>query len=328
MLQKEINNSIKNDLIKTINSPKAELHIHLEGCLEPEMILNIAKRNGIPIKHKTTNEIKDSYKFNNLKDFLNLYYQGISILKTEEDYFELTYAYLSEAHKNNITYTEMFIDPQAHIIHGVPLKNIFQGIERAIILAKKNYSINANLIVSFLRHLSQDNALKVFDQIMEFRNNFIGIGLDSSELGNPPNKFKLLFDKARIENLKLVAHAGEEGPASYVWEALDILGVNRIDHGNAICTDKELVHRIIKDQIALTMCPLSNHCLKVVSDLKNHQALTLLNQGVKITINSDDPAYFGGYLNKNFFELTKSLSLTVEDIEKLIKNSFEARFII
>jgi adenine deaminase len=306
---------------------KAELHVHLEGSLEPEMLLALALKNKIKIKYNSIAEIKQAYQFNNLQEFLDLYYQGMSVLHTEQDFFDLTYAYLTKAHHDNVTHTEMFIDPQGHISRGILLKDVFNGITNAIKEANKNYSITANLIVCFLRHLSEIDALKTFDQVMEFRHNFIGIGLDSSELGHPPHKFKNLFAKARNEKLKLVAHAGEEGPARYVWEALDILGVDRIDHGNAILTDKELIQRIVKDNIPLTMCPLSNKSLQVVPDLKEHQALKLLNHGVCVTINSDDPAYFGGYINQNYTELAAALALSPTEIAKFAELSLSAKFV-
>ena len=307
------------------NLKKAELHMHLEGSLEPEMMLNLAKKNKVQLKYQSINEIKNAYKFNNLQEFLDLYYQGMSVLQTKQDFFDLTYAYLTNAHHDNVTHTEMFIDPQGHISRGISLKNVFDGINDAIIEADNNYNIKASIIVCFLRHLSEADALLVFDQVMDFRDKFIGIGLDSSELGNPPSKFKNLFNKARLEKLKLVAHAGEEGPASYIWEALDILGVDRIDHGNAVLSDNELIKRIVKDEISLTMCPLSNKSLNVVPNLKNHQALELLNHGVRVT--SDDPAYFGGYINQNYTEITKALSLSDKEVEKLAKLSLEAKFI-
>lgn len=306
---------------------KAELHMHLEGSLEPEMMLNLALKNNVKLKYKSIEEIRNAYKFNNLQEFLDLYYQGMSVLQTKEDFFDLTYAYLTKAHSDNVTYAEMFFDPQGHTCRGIALKKIFGGIDQAIIEAEKNYGIKASTIVCFLRHLSEDDALRTFDQIMQFRDSFIGIGLDSSELGNPPSKFKNLFNQARAEKLKLVAHAGEEGPASYVWEALDVLGIDRIDHGNAILLDKELIRRVAKDKIALTMCPLSNKSLQVVPDLRNHQALDLLNHGVQVTINSDDPAYFGGYINQNYTQLANALNLSNNDLEQFTQISLDARFI-
>lgn len=313
--------------LNSINNPKAELHIHLEGSLEPQMILDLAKRNNIQIKYSSLAEFAKAYQFKNLQEFLDLYYLGMSVLQTENDYFDLTYAYLTRAHQDNVTHSEMFFDPQAHLEHGVSLDIMMSGLWRAIVQAKADYGINGSLIPCFLRHLSEDNALSVFDDLMNYRDKIIGIGLDSSELGNPPAKFKNLFNLARKEQLKLLAHAGEEGPVSYVWDALDILGVDRIDHGNAILSDQALIKRIATDKITLTMCPLSNRCLQVVPDLSKHQAIELLNHDVCVTINSDDPAYFGGYINQNYVELATALNLTDAEINKLIENSLTAKFV-
>lgn len=307
--------------------PKAELHIHLEGSLEPEMLLALAIKNNIAIKYKSIAEVKQAYQFNNLQEFLDLYYQGMSVLQTEQDYYDLTYAYLTKAHQDNVLYTEMFFDPQAHLERNINLATVINGLTHAINQAKLDYGINAHLIPCFLRHLSEEDALKTFDKLMDYRDKFIGIGLDSSEVGNPPSKFKNLFTKARNEKLKLVAHAGEEGSAEYIWEAIDILGVDRIDHGNSVLQDRELLKRIAKDKIGLTMCPLSNKCLQVVPDLKNHPIVDLLDEGVKCTINSDDPAYFGGYINANYQALINELKLTNIEVEQLIKNSLDVRFI-
>ena len=312
-------------LIQNLN--KAELHIHLEGSLEPEMMLNLANRNGVKLKYNTIEEIKLAYKFGNLQEFLDLYYQGMSALITEQDYFDLTYAYLKKAAADNVTHSEIFIDPQGHLPRGVSLSTMFNGVNAAVTQAKLDFGIQCNIIVCFLRHLSEKNALDMFDKLMDYRSNFIGIGLDSSELGNPPIKFKNLFELAKKEQLKLVAHAGEEGPASYVWDALDILGVDRIDHGNSIYSDKELIKRVAKDKIAITMCPISNRCLQVVPNLVDHKALELLNHGVIVTINSDDPAYFGGYINQNYLDLAKALSLSAKEVEILANNSLIAKFI-
>lgn len=309
-----------------LTNPKSEIHIHIEGSLEPELLFKIANRNNISLKYSSVDELRNAYKFNNLQEFLDIYYQGMSVLQTEQDYFDLTFAYLQRAKIDNVTHVEMFFDPQAHLERGVGLDVVFSGLNKAIVAAKDKLAINSSLIPCFLRHLSEDNALQTFDILMEYRDNFIGIGLDSSELGNPPSKFKRLFDRARNEKLKLVAHAGEEGPAEYVWEALDILGVDRIDHGNAIVTDDALIKRIATDQIGITMCPLSNHCLKNVSNLIEHQALELLNKGVLVTINSDDPAYFGGYVNDNYQALIDSLNLSDNDIIQLMQNSFKVKF--
>lgn len=306
---------------------KAELHIHIEGSLEPQMLLDLSLRNKVAIKYNSLEEIKRAYKFANLQEFLDIYYQGMSVLIREQDFFDLTYAYLTKAHQDNVTHSEIFFDPQGHLHRGVSLQTIFNGMNAAIKQANLDFGIVTSIIPCFLRHLSEDDALKTFEQLMDYRDNFIGIGLDSSELGHPPSKFKNLFNLARKENLKLVAHAGEEGPASYVWEAIDVLGVDRIDHGDAIATDETLINRVVKDQLALTMCPISNQCLQVVPDLSQHMALKLLEKGVKVTINSDDPAYFGGYVNDNYSALAGKLNLSNTDLELFVKNSLDARFI-
>ncbi len=306
--------------------PKAELHMHLEGSLEPEMLFALAKRNKIQLPYQTVSDIHKAYRFSHLQAFLDLYYQGMSVLLQEQDYYELAQGYLKKAHQDHVQHVELFLDPQAHLSRGVSLSSVFKGIDQAIQQAQQAYGMTVSIIVCFLRHLSQKEALEAFEQLMPYRDQFIGIGLDSSELGHPPRQFKELFALARTEKLRLVAHAGEEGPASYVWEALDILGVERIDHGNAIHTDPVLIQRIVKDQIPLTMCPLSNKALNVVPDLKNHPARDLMNQGVKVTINSDDPAYFGGYLNQNYWALAKALALTHAELETLARHSIEARF--
>ena len=310
-----------------LRQPKAELHMHLEGSLEPEMLMNLAKKNNVEIKYKSIAEVYQAYKFNHLQEFLDIYYQGMSVLCTEQDFYDLTYAYLKKAQQDNISHVELFFDPQAHLVRNIPLNTIINGIDKAIQQAKQEFLINTSLIPCFLRHLSERNALMVFEELMNYRDKFIGIGLDSSELGNPPSKFKQLFNLARQEKLRLVAHAGEEGDASYVWEALDILGVTRIDHGNSVIQDKELIKRIVTDKIGLTMCPLSNKSLHVVPNLADHPALKLLNAGLKVTINSDDPAYFGGYLNQNYQALIDGLNLQDLDILQLMQNSLDVKFI-
>jgi adenosine deaminase len=306
---------------------KAELHLHLEGSLEPELMFNLAKRNNFNLPYTSVEQIKHAYQFNQLQDFLDIYYKGMSVLQTEQDYFDLTWAYLTKAHADGVTHSEMFFDPQAHLQRGISLSTIFNGITQAIQQASIEYNLQASLIPCFLRHLSEKNALNTFELLMNYRDKFIGIGLDSSELGNPPSKFKQLFNIARQEQLKLVAHAGEEGPAEYVWEALDILGVDRIDHGNAISTDPQLIKRIVTDKIPLTMCPLSNKCLNVTPDLREHQAKQLLDSGVIVTINSDDPAYFGGYVQQNYRELSENLALSDQELDQLCHNSLIAKFI-
>jgi adenosine deaminase len=314
-------------MMDIINKPKAELHIHLEGSLEPQMMLDMAKRNNVKLRYASLADFTKAYQFKNLQEFLDLYYLGMSVLQTEQDYFDLTYAYLARSSADNVTHSEMFFDPQAHIERGIALSTVINGIWRGIMQARVDYGIQGSLISCFLRHLSEDSALRVFDELMNYRDKIIGIGLDSTELGNPPAKFKNLFDRARGEKLKLVAHAGEEGTANYVWDALDILGVDRIDHGDAILSDQILIKRVAKEKIALTMCPLSNHCLQVVPELSKHPALELLHHGVRVTINSDDPAYFGGYVNQNYVALGKACNISDTDLEQLVQNSLDAKFV-
>lgn len=314
-------------MMDIINHPKAELHVHLEGTLEPQMMLDLAKKNNVNLRYTSLADFAKAYQFKNLQEFLDLYYMGMSVLQTKQDFYDLTYAYLARASQDNVTHSEVFFDPQAHIDRGIALSTIMDGIWPAILHAKLDYGIQASLIPCFLRHLSEDNALSVFDEVMQYRDKIIGIGLDSTEVGNPAIKFKNLFDRARGEKLKLVAHAGEEGPASYVWDALDILGVDRIDHGNAILSDRELIKRVAKEKIALTMCPLSNQCLQVTPDLSRHPALELLHHGVRVTINSDDPAYFGGYINENYIKLSQAMNISNGDLHELIQNSLDAKFI-
>jgi adenosine deaminase len=310
-----------------LKKPKAELHLHIEGTLEPQMMFDLAKRNNVSLKYNSVEEIKRAYSFNNLQEFLDLYYQGMSVLITEQDFYDLTYAYLQKAVNDNVTHAEIFVDPQAHIERKINLSKVFGGIQKAFSQAKKDFGIKTSLIVCFLRHLSERDALNCFEEVMNYRQHFIGIGLDSSELGHPPIKFKNLFKVAEKEKLFLVAHAGEEGPAEYVWQAIDELGVNRIDHGNAIITDSTLIKRIVKDRLALTMCPLSNKSLKVTPDLKDYPVKYLLDKGVKVTINSDDPAYFGGYINENYSQLINALNLTNDEVIQLLDNSLESKFI-
>ena len=308
------------------NLPKAELHIHIEGSLEPQMLLDLAKRNRIELKYTTIEQVKQAYKFNNLQDFLDLYYQGMGVLQTEADFYDLTYAYLVKSHSQNVTYAEIFFDPQAHTDRGVAFKSVISGITQAISVAKVQLGIEAKLILSFLRHLPESSAMQILEQALDYRQMFIGVGLDSSELGFPPRLFKNVFRAAKDSGLHLVAHAGEEGPAEYVWEAIDILGVERIDHGNNAINDRQLVARIASDKLALTMCPLSNQRLKSVPNLAQHQLRQFLDAGVIATINSDDPAYFDGYLNENYWAIAQALQLTTEDISLLAQNSFTAAF--
>lgn len=312
------------DYIKRI--PKAELHLHIEGTFEPELMFEIAKRNGIEINFNSIEELKAAYNFNNLQEFLDIYYAGAKVLITEQDFYDLTWAYLEKANDNNVIHTEIMFDPQTHTERGIAFDTVINGIYSALKDAKREFGITSKLIMSFLRHMPQDSAFETFDNYYRHKEKISIIGLDSSELGNPPNKFKEIYEKALSEGLKLTAHAGEEGPPEYVWEALDILKVNRIDHGNRSLEDEQLVQRLVNEQIVLTVCPLSNLKLKVVDDLKNHPLRTMMNKGMNVTVNSDDPAYFGGYINQNFIKITNALGLSEQDIYELVKNSIESSF--
>lgn len=305
--------------------PKAELHIHIEGSLEPEMMWNLARRNGISLPYESIDAIRRAYDFACLQDFLDLYYAGMQVLKTEQDFFELADAYLQRAERDNVRHIECFFDPQAHIERGVPLAHVMDGLVRAARKARER-GVSVSLILCFLRHLSERDALRMLEDAMPYRSEFIGVGLDSSELGHPPSKFERVFAAARDEGFRLTAHAGEEGPPSYIWEALDMLGVERIDHGNRALEDPALVSRLRQDQIPLTVCPLSNLKLAVVDDLAAHPLKRMLDQGLLATVNSDDPAYFGGYINANFLTVGRALDLTRTELATLAENSFAAAF--
>jgi len=309
------------------NLPKAELHIHIEGSFEPELMFKIAKRNNINIPFKSIKEIEDAYKFNCLQDFLDIYYQGANVLQTEKDFYDLTYSYLKKCSHQNVLHTEIMFDPQTHTERGVKFETVINGISKACADAKTNLNITTNLIMSYLRHLSEDNCFKTLEDAIPFKDKIICVGLDSSEKGNPPSKFKKLFDKSIEEGFITVAHAGEEGSADYVWEAIDILKVKRIDHGNNALQDKKLIDEIVKRDLALTVCPLSNKALQVVPDLKNHPLKKMINLGLKVTINSDDPAFFGGQINENYIQIQQALNLTKEDLYKIARNSFEYSFL-
>jgi len=309
------------------NIPKAELHLHIEGTFEPELIFKIAERNKINLKYKSVEELHSAYKFNNLQDFLDIYYAGANVLITEQDFYDLTLAYLEKMKSQNVLHTEIFFDPQTHTARGIEFSTVINGIHSALKDAEKEFGITSKLIMSFLRHLSEADAFKTFDQGLKFRNWITGIGLDSSEVGNPPSKFQRVFKKAKSEGFLVMAHAGEEGPSEYVWEALDLLTVQRIDHGNRALDDADLVKRLADEQIALTVCPLSNLKLCVVDTLEEHPLKTMLDQGILATVNSDDPAYFDGYVNENYLETAQALNLTKEDVYQLAKNSFIGSFL-
>ena len=309
------------------NIPKAELHLHIEGTFEPELMFKIAERNKISLKYNSVEEIHSAYKFNNLQEFLDIYYAGANVLITEQDFYDLTWAYLEKINSQNVIHTEIFFDPQTHTERGIEFSTVINGIHHALIDAEKEFGITSKLIMSFLRHLSEEDAFNTLELGLKTRDWIAGIGLDSSERGNPPSKFKRVFEKARGEGFKVMARAGEEGPAEYVWEALDILNVQRIDHGNHSLDDPKLVERIVDEQIALTVCPLSNLKLCVVDKLENHPLKIMLDNGILATVNSDDPAYFDGYVNENYLETARALNLSKEDIYRLAKNSFAGSFL-
>ena len=309
------------DLIAAL--PKAELHIHLEGSLEPEMVFDLAERNGIPLEYASVDALQRAYSFSSLQDFLDIYYTGMRVLQTRMDFYDLAIAYFNRAMQDNVKHAEVFFDPQAHTDRGVPLAEVVDGIVAAV----KEAGLSVYLIPCFLRHLSEQDAMDTLLELEPFTEHFCGVGLDSSELGHPPGKFVRVFERARELGLKLVAHAGEEGPPEYVWEALDILQVHRIDHGNRALEDSALVERLRSHQVPLTVCPLSNLKLAVVDDLRFHPLKRMLDAGLATTVNSDDPAYFGGYINKNFREIASSLDLSVDEVITLAENSFTASFL-
>ncbi len=307
--------------------PKAELHLHIEGTLEPKLMFRLAKKNKIKIPFKTVAEVKEAYNFNSLQSFLDIYYAGATVLIKEQDFFELTWEYLLTCKEQNIVHTEIMFDPQTHTSRGVKFETVINGISRALEKAKNELEISSFLIMSFLRHLSQKEAFETLKEAEPFKNKIIAVGLDSSELGNPPSKFKEVFEEAKKQSYKLVAHAGEEGDASYIWEAISLLHVDRIDHGIRCDEDEKLLEYLKQNKIPLTVCPLSNTKLKAVKSMKNHNILKLLKKGLHVMVNSDDPAYFGGYLNENYEALVKDLNMNEDELKKLIQNSFDASFL-
>jgi len=307
--------------------PKAELHLHLEGSLEPELMFALARRNRVAIPFQSVEEVRAAYSFANLQDFLDIYYQGAGVLRTEEDFFDLTAAYLARVAADGARHVEMFFDPQTHTARGIPFAVVAEGMLRALKRAEIERGLTAKLILCFLRHLDEDDALATLKSAEPFLDRIAAVGLDSSELGHPPSNFVHAFDAARDMGLKLVAHAGEEGPPEYVYEALDILHVDRLDHGNRALEDPALVRRLAREHMTLTVCPLSNLKLCVVNDMKQHPLKKMLDLGLRATVNSDDPAYFGGYLNDNYNAVAQALSLSRDDLVTLAKNSFLGSFL-
>jgi adenosine deaminase len=306
--------------------PKAELHMHIEGSLEPELMFALAARNGVELPYASVEELRSAYAFSNLQSFLDIYYAGASVLLTEQDFHDMAWAYLLRANADNVVHTEMFFDPQTHTARGVSFDTVINGLTSATEQARRELGMGAELILCFLRHLSEADALETFEQAQPHFGKFIGVGLDSSEVGHPPEKFKNVFARAGKLGLRRVAHAGEEGPPAYIWSALDELGAERIDHGVKAIHDPALMRRLVSDRIPLTVCPLSNLKLRVVGTLGEHCLGRLLDAGVVATINSDDPAYFGGYINQNFVETFDALELSADAAVTLARNSVEASF--
>jgi adenosine deaminase len=315
----------RTELIKKM--PKAELHLHIEGTFEPELMFEIARRNRIDTRFNSIADIKKAYNFHNLQSFLDIYYEGASVLLHERDFYDLTMAYLIRCKEDNVVHTEIFFDPQTHTDRGVAFETVFKGIHSALKAAERELGITSHMIMCFLRHLSEDDAFKTLKDSLPFKKDILAVGLDSSEVGHPPAKFQKVFEAAIKEGYLTVAHAGEEGPPAYIWEALDLLKIKRIDHGVRALEDDKLMARIIKEKIPLTVCPLSNLKLCVFKKLSDHNLKKLLSRGVKVTINSDDPAYFGGYANQNYLETAEALDLSADELKTLAVNSFEASFL-
>lgn len=313
-----------NDLIKRI--PKAELHLHIEGTLEPELLFAFAERNGVKLKYNSIDELKRAYSYENLQDFLDIFYAGAAVLQHERDFYDLTLAYLRKAKEQNIVHTEIFFDPQTHTSRGIAFETVINGIYRALEDGERETGITSKLIMCFLRHLDESSAFETLEMARPYKDKIIAVGLDSSEKGHPPSKFRRVFEKAIEKGFLTVAHAGEEGPAEYVRESVELLKVSRIDHGYAAIDDSKMLSMLKEKQIPLTMCPLSNQKLKVYPDLTLHPLKKMLDKGLMVTVNSDDPAYFGGYVNENFITIAEALELTDQDIKQLAANSIEASF--
>jgi len=308
-------------------TPKAELHLHIEGTLEPDLLFKLAKRNDIQIPFANINEVKSAYNFSNLESFLNIFYQGSKVLIKEQDFFDLVWAYTLKCKEDNVVHTEIFFDPQTHVNRGIDFDVVINGIYKALLRANKEFGLTSKIIMCFLRHLDEASAFKILDQALDHKDKIVGVGLDSSELGHPPRKFERVFKKVIEEDFLTVAHAGEEGPPEYIWEALNLLKVKRIDHGVQCLYDEKLVQKLRDDQIPLTVCPLSNIKLRVFNKLKEHNLKKMLNKGLMVMVNSDDPAYFGGYINKNLIECQVALNLSMNEVKTLIINSFKSSFL-
>lgn len=307
--------------------PKVELHLHIEGTLEPGLLFELAQRNNVSIPFKSETEVRDAYEFSDLQSFLDIYYQGANVLIHEQDFFDLTWAYLLRCQQDNVVHTEIFFDPQTHTDRGIDFDTVIGGIHRALVRAEVELNISSRLILCFLRHLNEAAAFATLEQALPHRDKIVAVGLDSSEKGNPPGKFQRVFERALKEGFLTVAHAGEEGPASYISDSLSLLKVSRIDHGVRCIEDPVLVERLIADRIPLTVCPLSNIKLRVFDTMAQHNIVDLLRRGLCVTINSDDPAYFGGYMAENFLAVAEAHSMTTQEIAQFSFNSIAASFI-
>ena len=307
--------------------PKTELHLHIEGTLEPAQMFELAKKNNISIPFKNIQEVKAAYNFSNLESFLKIYYEGAKVLIKEKDFFDLTWAYALKCKEDNIVHTEIFFDPQTHVNRGIDFEIVINGIYKALQKANREFGLSFKIIMCFLRHLSEKDGFQMLDQALNHKDKIFGVGLDSSEIGNPPSKFKKLFKKSMEKGFLTFAHAGEEGPPEYIWDSINLLNVKRIDHGVQCLHDKKLVEKLRNDKTPLTVCPLSNIKLHVFKNLKEHNLKKMLDEKLMVMVNSDDPAYFGGYLNKNLIEIQSALGLSIGDIKTLITNSFKSSFL-
>lgn len=307
--------------------PKAELHVHIEGTLEPELMFQLAERNAVALRYSTVEEARAAYRFSDLQSFLDIYYEGARVLLREEDFHDLTWAYLLKARQDNIIHTEIFFDPQIHTERGVPFETVLSGIRAALDAGRKELDITSHLLLCFLRHLSADAAMSTLEQALPHRDAILGVGLDSTEVGNPPSKFASVFERARKKGFLSVAHAGEEGPPDYIWQALDVLRVSRIDHGVRCLEDRRLVERLRRDQVPLTVCPLSNVRLRVFDRIEDHNIGLLLEAGLCVSVHSDDPAYFGAYVNDNYRAVRDAHGLGRSEIIRLTRNSLVGSFL-
>ena len=307
--------------------PKAELHLHIEGTLEPELLFELASRNRVAVPYPDVEAVRRAYVFEDLQSFLDIYYAGCRVLITEQDFYDLTIAYTRRAAAQGVRHCEIFFDPQTHTQRGIAFPTVIDGIATALSDARRQAGVTSRIILSFLRDLPADAAMTTLDDALPYRDHIIGVGLDSAELGNPPEKFRAVFDRARSEGFLTVAHAGEEGPPEYIWQALDLLHVRRIDHGVRCIEDERLMERLVADQIPLTVCPLSNVKLRIFPSLEQHDIGELLHRGVRATVNSDDPAYFGAYIADNYVATARALQLSTADMVQLARNSFLASFL-